>query len=159
MRRFAVMAAVVVMCAGLSACSGSSPAQSTPVADELHPTSLPSFGVLPAARTAKLLTPAQAQSLTSMPWLLTSVSDDRRSIGVAYVAGDGYCTKPVGFSVQKHGQSIQVAALSRENGDSACGNALVLRLAIVELPDALDTGVTLLHAPVAKSWDNPNFFS
>lgn len=93
-----------------------------------------------------------------MPWVLTSISDDRASIGVVYVGGDGYCTKPVGFRVHEIGTSIEIAALSRQNGDSACGNALVLRLATIALPKALATGVVLLHAPVAKSWDNPNFF-
>lgn len=97
--------------------------------------------------------------LTTRQWLLTSISRDRRSIEVAYVAGDGYCTKPVGFRVQNLGHSVQVAALSRQNGDLVCGNALVLSRAAVELPQALVAGVTLLHAPAAGARDNPNFFS
>jgi hypothetical protein len=153
-----VLTATLAFGLPLSACSGSQPAQSTPVADALSPSFPPSLSVLPAAQPAKLLEADQASGLTSMPWLLTSISHDRRSIEVAYVAGDGYCTKPVGFRVQKLGQSVQVAALNRQNGDSACGNALVLRRAAVELPQALVAGVTLLHAPVARAWDNPNFF-
>jgi hypothetical protein len=93
-----------------------------------------------------------------MPWRLTAISDDRLSIGVEYVAGDGYCTKPVGFRVEKGISSITVTALSRENGDSVCANSLALRRATIALPKSLVVGEALLHAPVARAWDNPNFF-
>lgn len=93
-----------------------------------------------------------------MPWIVTAISSDRRSIDVEYVAGDGYCTKPVGFRVEKIESTVTVTALSRPNGDSACGNSLALARATIALPNALITGMTLLHAPVAMAWDNPRFF-
>jgi hypothetical protein len=153
-----VLAVESALILGLTSCSGSEPAQSTPSADALQPTSPPVAVGLPAAKPAKLVKAEDATGLTSLPWVLTSISDDRGSISVVYVGGDGYCTKPVGFRVQEVDASIEVAALSRQNGDSACGNALVVRLATIDLPKPLTTGVALLHAPVAKSWNNPNFF-
>lgn len=152
----AVVSALVLV---LTGCSGNEPAQSTPSPDALQPTMSPQFKILAPAKPAKLLQSVDTFGLTSMPWVLTSISDDRGSITVAYVAGDGDCFKPVGFLVQHNDESIEVSALSRQGAGPACADKLVMGRATIDLPKALTTGVTLLHAPVAKAWDNPHFFN
>lgn len=154
-----ILAVACAMVLGLTGCSGNAPAQSAPLADALRPTMSPQFVRLPPTKAAKLLQSGEAFGLTSMPWMLASISDDRDSITVVYVAGDGDCLKPVGFLVQQHDGSIEVSALSRQGAGPACADKLVMRRATIDLPKALTIGVTLLHAPVAKAWDNPHFFN
>jgi hypothetical protein len=161
-RRANCMSILAVACAvvlGLVGCSGNEPTQSTPSPDALQPTMSPQLVGLPPAKPAKLLKSGDTVGLTSMPWVLTSISHERDSITVAYVAGDGDCFTPVGFLVQQHDESIEVSAVSRQGVGPACADKLVLGRATIDLPKALTTGVTLLHAPVARAWDNPHFFS
>lgn len=156
-RAVLILTLIFAASSALTGCSGSAPATLIPSPDALQPSSPPSLGAL-LLQPAVQLSSSQAAGLTSMPWRLTAVSDDRRSIEVMFVAGDGYCTKAVGFRLESGDSSITVKALSRENGDSSCPTSLALGHVTLTLPKALATGVKLLHAPVARSWDNPNFF-
>ena len=144
----ALVVGLVVGCAA----RGSAPELPPAGLDPLRP-SLPAWahGITPSPGT-ELTRP----SGTSMPWTLAGISDDRRTITVAFVAGDGDCVTHLGYAVDTHGSTLVLGEYStspREGG--ACSDRLGLGLETVRLPLALDGPVRLSHAPTTGGTELP----
>ena len=87
----------------------------------------------------------------SMPWMITSISPDRRSITVNYVIGSG-CFDHAGYHVSIDGSAITLGEYSREiPGGNVCPALMKTGVETVALPVALDGSVQLFHAPTAES--------
>ena len=89
------------------------------------------------------------QGGVSMPWRLFAISDDRSTITVGFVVGDGFCLQHAGYGLQIEGDVITLSEFSTQvvpNG-SACPAMLVRGVETVPLPMALDGDVILVHAP------------
>lgn len=87
-----------------------------------------------------------------MPWKLTAISDDRKTITVIFVAGDGSCVVHSGYSLERKGQSLILTEYSTSAGNAtACPSRLVRGYETVTLPVELSGSVQLLHAPASGS--------
>jgi hypothetical protein len=95
---------------------------------------------------------SSADALTSMPWQLAAIANDRRSITVVFFAGDGDCVNHVGYHLSRAGDAVALGEYSRVGGGHACADKAVRGFETVTLPVALDGSVVLLHAPVSASW-------
>lgn len=139
----AAVALVVGLVVGCSA-RGSAPELPPGGLDPLQP-SLPAWGqgITPSPGT-ELARP----SGTSMPWTLAGISDDRRTITVAFVAGDGDCVTHLGYAVDTQGSTLVLGEYSTSpSAGRACADRQGLGLETVRLPLALDGPVRLVHAP------------
>ena len=92
------------------------------------------------------------KALISMPWKLAAISDDRRTITVSYVGGDGYCIKHEGYQLTQDGSSLRLGEYSSSTGDRTCPASLQLGLETIRLPVALDGTVQLIHVPASEQW-------
>lgn len=110
---------------------------------------------------AKGITPSQgrelssADILTSMPWRIAAIADDRRSITVAFFAGDGDCVNHVGYYLLRAGDEVTLGEYSRVAGGPACSDRAVRGVETVTLPVALNGSVVLVHALVSEAYSNP----
>lgn len=87
-----------------------------------------------------------------MPWKLTAISDDRKTITVVFVAGDGSCVVHSGYSIKLQGQSVVLTEYSANTGSAtACPSRLLRGYETITLPVALSGSVLLLHAPASGS--------
>jgi len=93
-----------------------------------------------------------ARALISMPWKLTAISPDRRTITVQYISGDGSCLKHVGYHLEQDGQALRLGEYSRTNNDPACPAKVEGGSETIPLPVALDGGVQLIHIPASQEW-------
>jgi len=144
-------ALVVGLVVGCSA-RGSTPELPPVGLDPLRP-SLPSWaqGTTPSPGTELTL-----PSGTSMPWTLAGISDDRRTITVAFVAGDGDCVTHLGYAVDTQGSTLVLAEYSTSPSvGRACAAGLGVGLETVRLPLALDGPVRLVHAPTTGGTELP----
>lgn len=94
----------------------------------------------------------EPKALVSMPWKLSAISSDRRTITVQFVSGDGWCVKHVGYHLERDGQTLRLGEYSRTNNEPACPARLELGGETVPLPLALDGSVQLVHAPASQEW-------
>ena len=144
---------VIVVVAGVAGCARSArlpQLKTTPAgADSLQP-SMPTWtkGMTPTPGREL----SSADALTSMPWQLTSIADDRRSITVVFIAGDGDCVKHVGYHFSRDGDMVTLGEYSRVGGGHACADMVARGFETLTLPVALDGSVALIHSPVAGNW-------
>jgi len=83
-----------------------------------------------------------------MPWKLGSIADDRRTITVIFVAGDGYCLTHLGYGLTLDDRVMTLTEYSSLAPNSgACPSMLVVGVETITLPLALDASVLLMHAP------------
>lgn len=94
--------------------------------------------------------------LISMPWTLIGISDDRRTLEVVAVTGDGDCVTNKGFRVFQSQTDLTVAALSERGArKTACAAKLEMARYSLALPVKLTSGLALVHAGVDSSWSFP----
>jgi hypothetical protein len=98
-----------------------------------------------------LLTAAQDGDL-SVAWRLIGMSPDTGQLWLKYVAGDGSCYFPAGFSVKETGQSVTLTAMVRKRGPgSACRMPLNMGSGYLDLKAPLGDR-KLIHAEVDPAW-------
>jgi hypothetical protein len=111
-----------------------------------------------------MLTAAETQGLTSMPWKLDGIDDAQRSLAISYIAGGG-CTFPRGIYIQETASSVLIESLGRTMNApqpsqspqvTACPADLKVGLATIKLQQPLGDRL-LLHAQVDPAWDNPAY--
>jgi hypothetical protein len=152
MRRFGVAGFVLAtaLTAGLLTATGcaSRPPSAEPQLeiDPVQP-SMPAWARdVPASAGAEV---ADTSGMSSMPWQLAAVANDRKTITVAFVKGDGSCVTHAGHSVEVQGTTIVVGEYSTTSTvGTACPAMLGLGVETIMLPIALDNSVHLAHAPV-----------
>jgi hypothetical protein len=134
------------------------PAQSGLVVDPLEVDHSAWVSSLPPPVDATLLTSAEAQTQLSLPWKFVEFGTIRSRIEVAYVAGDGQCTLPLGFYVTQIAGGVAVAAVSKDTTSTTCNDKAVVKRAWIDLPELIDGAARLVHAPVDPTWNAPGYF-
>ena len=100
-----------------------------------------------------LLAAAQDGDL-SVAWRLIGRSPDSGQLWLRYVAGDGNCVLPAGFTVQETAQSVTLTATVRPSGTSTdCADPLVTGTGYLDLKAPLGDR-KLIHAEVDRAWSN-----
>jgi hypothetical protein len=118
--------------------------------DPLTPSTVPpAVASSPHPTVAPKLTQRDTQTLTSEPW--TFIGLDGRTLELSYVAGDGHCIFPRGFSVIISKTSVEVWALSKTGDEPICGDPYNMGHAFLTLPEPLN-GRKLVHAPTDQNW-------
>ncbi|MGN6686442.1 MAG: hypothetical protein ACTHK1_02780 [Actinomycetales bacterium] len=111
---------------------------------------------LPATPFPVRTLPSSSQAgLISMPWRQVPQPHlDDRHLLVSFAAGDGDCTRHVGFSVTETTQSVSIAALSKYRPPAqGCADMSVVGFGIVTLHSPLATR-HLTHRAVDPRWSN-----
>lgn len=108
------------------------------------------------APTAAQTVDSDAGSTEAGPWRLLGISDDRRSIDIAYIAGGG-CTDFVGLLVESTPTSVTVTDLlhtpSAPFGQSlTCPADLRMGRTTLTLPQPVGDGISLMHGRVSGQW-------
>lgn len=155
----AVLAALAIVVSAAASTAPAAPAKSpnpglvpTPgLVDSMDSTLAPAWadGLTFTHATADLSSD-EASSLTSMPWRFVAL--DGKVLRVVFVAGDGACVLPRGFSVSFTKTSLELWVLSTtDSGQAACPARLERGAADVTLAEPLN-GRVLIHAPTDRQW-------
>jgi hypothetical protein len=87
-----------------------------------------------------------------MPWAF--LSQQGPHLQLAFAAGDGDCTLPVGVQVEVTEASVTVTVWSQtDRSRSACAAKLVTGAGTLTLQAPLGDR-NLVHAPVSRPWDD-----
>jgi hypothetical protein len=136
-----------IQLAGPTATSAGAGANTASYVDALSATGPVAGKIGPVPR----LTAAQDGDL-SAAWRLIGRSPDSGQLWLRYVAGDGNCVLPAGFTVRETAQSVTLTATVRPAGTSTdCADPLVTGTGYLDLKAPLGDR-KLIHAEVDPAW-------
>lgn len=74
----------------------------------------------------------------AMPWRLSALSPEGRSITTNYVACDGDCVTPAGVAVDETSTYVAILPISsRDTQRTVCANSLAVERAVIQLSSPL----------------------
>ncbi len=107
-------------------------------------------GIVPSPATT-----AASESATkrvSMPWKLSGLSADGKTVMIYYVDGDGSCTTAAGVVVRQTGKYVSIQPVSTVDTTQSACPAMIKHGWVRVTLDAPLGNRTLLHPAVAKDW-------
>jgi hypothetical protein len=106
------------------------------------------------AEPARIVAASTAGGNLGMPWRLSALSPDGRSITINYVAGDGDCVTPTGIAVDEASSYVAILPISsHDTKQTACASTLAVERAVIQLANPLGQR-RLLHPVPADAYSS-----